>query len=95
MEEEKKTESIDKAGIVKLKIRAIFGINGKVDFGLHLHPNGRHLIFPLGTKIGIDDLKTNTQQFIAGHTNNISCLDLSRRYFFSLFLLLSNISILW
>uniref|UniRef100_A0A1A9X516 Cilia- and flagella-associated protein 52 n=1 Tax=Glossina brevipalpis TaxID=37001 RepID=A0A1A9X516_9MUSC len=64
--------------VEKLKCRAIFGFNGKVNFGLHLHPDGRHLIFPLGTKIGIDDIKTSTQEFIAGHTNNLSCLDLSR-----------------
>lgn len=66
--------------VEKLNCRAIFGINGKVNFGLHLHPDGRHMIFPLGMKIGIDDTKTSTQEFIAGHTNNLSCLDLSRRY---------------
>ncbi|XP_061393419.1 cilia- and flagella-associated protein 52 [Musca vetustissima] len=62
----------------RLQPRAIFGINGKVEFGLHLHPDKRHIIYPLGTKIGIDDTKTNKQEFIGGHTNNISCLDISR-----------------
>lgn len=63
---------------VKLSVRAIFGINGKVNFGLRLHPNGKHIIFPLGTKIGIDDTVTNKEEFIAGHTHNVSCLDVSR-----------------
>uniref|UniRef100_A0A1A9VDW4 Cilia- and flagella-associated protein 52 n=1 Tax=Glossina austeni TaxID=7395 RepID=A0A1A9VDW4_GLOAU len=73
------TEAVENdVEVEKLNCRAIFGINGKVNFGLHLHPDGRHMIFPLGMKIGIDDLKTSTQEFIAGHTNNLSCLDLSR-----------------
>lgn len=63
---------------VKLAVRAIFGINGKVNFGLRLHPNGKHILFPLGTKIGIDDTITNKEEFIAGHTHNVSCLDVSR-----------------
>lgn len=63
-----------------LQPRAIFGLNGKIDFGLHLHPDGEHLVYPLGFKIGIDNLKTNKQEFIAGHTNNIHCLDISNRW---------------
>ncbi|XP_005191124.2 cilia- and flagella-associated protein 52 [Musca domestica] len=62
----------------RLEPRAIFGINGKVEFGLHLHPDKRYIVYPLGTKIGIDDTKTNKQEFVGGHTNNISCLDISR-----------------
>lgn len=73
------TEGSEIVEVQRLQPRAIFGINGKVEFGLHLHPNGRHIIFPLGMKIGIDDTKTGKQEFVAGHTHNISCLDLSRR----------------
>uniref|UniRef100_A0A1I8PVT9 Cilia- and flagella-associated protein 52 n=1 Tax=Stomoxys calcitrans TaxID=35570 RepID=A0A1I8PVT9_STOCA len=62
----------------RLQPRAIFGINGKVEFGLHLHPNKRHIVYPLGTKIAIDDTTTSKQEFLAGHTSNVSCLDLSR-----------------
>ncbi|XP_023303772.2 cilia- and flagella-associated protein 52 [Lucilia cuprina] len=67
-----------KESVKRLEPRAIFGINGKVAFGLHLHPDGQHIIFPLGTKIGICNTKTNKQEFVGGHTNNVSCLDLSR-----------------
>ncbi|XP_075161286.1 cilia- and flagella-associated protein 52 isoform X2 [Haematobia irritans] len=62
----------------RLEPRAIFGINGKIEFGLHLHPNRRHIIYPLGTKVAIDDTQTSKQEFLGGHTNNVSCLDLSR-----------------
>lgn len=69
----------NKEAVKRLETRAIFGINGNVVFGLHLHPDGQHIIFPLGTKIGICNTKTNKQEFVGGHTNNVSCLDLSRR----------------
>ncbi|KAM7357608.1 cilia- and flagella-associated protein 52 [Cochliomyia hominivorax] len=73
------TENLEsKESVKRLEPRAIFGINGKVVFGLHLHPDGQHFIFPLGTKIGICNTKTNKQEFVGGHTNNVSCLDLSR-----------------
>jgi len=58
--------------------RAIFGINGKVENGVRQHPVTGSIIFALGNKIGIADYKKNTQEFVAGHTNTISCLDLSK-----------------
>lgn len=68
-----------KEHVKRLEVRAIFGLNGHVGFGLHLHPDGQHIIYPLGTKIGVCNTKTNKQEFVGGHTNNVSCLDLSRR----------------
>lgn len=61
-----------------LQPRAIFGINGKVENGMRQHPITQAAIFPLGNKIAIADFKTNTQEFVAGHTNSISCLDVSK-----------------
>lgn len=63
---------------VQLQPRAIFGINGKVTNGLRQHPKTQAAIFPLGNKIAIADFKKNTQEFVAGHTNSISCLDVSK-----------------
>ncbi|XP_034657831.1 cilia- and flagella-associated protein 52 [Drosophila subobscura] len=62
----------------QLKPRAIFGINGKVENGVRQHPTTGDIIFALGNKIGIADHKKNSQEFIAGHTNTISCLDVSK-----------------
>ncbi|XP_030372398.1 cilia- and flagella-associated protein 52 [Scaptodrosophila lebanonensis] len=64
--------------IAKLHPRTIFGINGKVANGLRQHPDNQHSIFALGNKIAIWDFKKNTQEFMSGHTNSISCLDLSK-----------------
>ncbi|EDW93685.1 cilia- and flagella-associated protein 52 [Drosophila yakuba] len=65
-------------GCRQLLPRAIFGINGKVENGVRQHPVTGSIIFALGNKIGIADYKKNTQEFVAGHTNTISCLDLSK-----------------
>lgn len=62
----------------QLQPRAIFGINGKVENGVRQHPITQAAIFPLGNKIAIADFKKNTQEFVAGHTNSISCLDVSK-----------------
>ncbi|XP_068149093.1 cilia- and flagella-associated protein 52 [Drosophila tropicalis] len=62
----------------QLRPRAIFGINGKVENGVRQHPTTGDIIFALGNKIGIADYKKNTQEFVAGHTNTISCLDVSK-----------------
>ncbi|TDG53131.1 hypothetical protein AWZ03_000674 [Drosophila navojoa] len=62
----------------QLQPRAIFGINGKVENGVRQHPITRAAIFPLGNKIAIADFAKNTQEFVAGHTNSISCLDVSK-----------------
>ncbi|EDW37776.1 GL15062 [Drosophila persimilis] len=62
----------------QLKPRAIFGINGKVENGVRQHSTTGDIIFALGNKIGIANHKKNSQEFIPGHSNTISCLDLSK-----------------
>lgn len=55
-------------------------------FGVHssgLRPSGLkifqdHLIYPLGDKISIVNLRTHKQQLLGGHSNTVSALDISR-----------------
>jgi len=51
---------------------------GTVPSGLQLHPDGKHLIYPVGCTIVIEKMANKQQEFLAGHTNTISCLALSR-----------------
>lgn len=44
---------------------------------LKVHPDQEHLVFTIGNKISILNLKTNKQEFLSGHTHNISALDVS------------------
>lgn len=36
------------------------------------------MIYPLGNKLSITNTKTNKQEFLCGHTNTISNLDISK-----------------
>uniref|UniRef100_A0A8C4Y6I7 Uncharacterized protein n=1 Tax=Gopherus evgoodei TaxID=1825980 RepID=A0A8C4Y6I7_9SAUR len=51
---------------------------GHVPFGLICHPDREHFIYPLGCTIIIQGLNNNTQAFLHGHTNNVSCVAVSR-----------------
>ena len=50
---------------------------GSVRNGLIYHPNGRFLIYPLGTTVVVKDVTTNKLSFLRGHSNDISALSLS------------------
>ncbi|KAG5675953.1 hypothetical protein PVAND_005810 [Polypedilum vanderplanki] len=59
----------------ELIVEQIFGFDGKIP--LQVHPDQKHLIFTIGNKISILNLTTNKQEFLSGHTHNISALDIS------------------
>ena len=50
---------------------------GHISGGLRVHPDQQHLIFALGCKVSILHLKNNKQEFLCGHTNNISALEIA------------------
>lgn len=50
-------------------------ILGKIP--LKVHPDQEHLIFAIGNKISIMNLKTNKQEFLSGHSHNISAVEIS------------------
>uniref|UniRef100_A0A336M2Q3 Cilia- and flagella-associated protein 52 n=1 Tax=Culicoides sonorensis TaxID=179676 RepID=A0A336M2Q3_CULSO len=56
---------------------AIFGFDGNVPNGLRVHPDGIHLIFPLGNKVAILNFHTDKEDFLCGHTHTVSCLNIS------------------
>ena len=47
---------------------------GKVPNGLLVHPDGHHIIYPLGCTVIVQDLATKKQSFLSGHSDYISCL---------------------
>lgn len=48
--------------------------SGSVPNGLVAHPDGKHIVYPLGCKLIVKDVSTQQQSFLSGHSNNISCL---------------------
>lgn len=57
-----------------LEIVNTIGFNGKVPNGLLVHPDGHHIIYPLGCTVIVQDLATKKQSFLSGHSDYISCL---------------------
>ena len=61
----------------ELSLIRTMGFNGAVSNGLHIHPDGEHIIYSLGSTIVIQNLLTKNQIFLRGHTNTVSCLTVS------------------
>ena len=38
------------------------------------HPDGEHIIYPLGCTIIVKELSTKKQTFLSGHSDNVSCV---------------------
>lgn len=47
--------------------------------GLRVHPDGIHVIYPLGNKLAIKNWKTKKETFLEGHTNLISTVAVSNQ----------------
>lgn len=58
-----------------LPLEAVIGFGGQVDEGLILHPDGKTLIYPLGSAIILRNKDNiNEQEFLQGHTDKVSKL---------------------
>ena len=60
-----------------LELQAVLGFSGKVPLGLHWHPNGTHIVYPLGSTVVIKSLTDGSQSFLTGHTDPITSVALS------------------
>lgn len=61
-----------------LELQSLIGFDGNPLNGLILHPDGIHLVYPLGTNITAYNWSKKTQQFFEGHTNVISAVTVSK-----------------
>ncbi|XP_069023944.1 cilia- and flagella-associated protein 52 [Embiotoca jacksoni] len=66
------------SGKPQLELEAVIGFNGHVFSGLRVHPDGEYLIYPLGCTIILKRIKDGEQEFLHGHTNNVSCVSVSK-----------------
>lgn len=60
-----------------LDLESVIGFGGKVRDGLVYHPNGKHVLYPLGMTLVVKRLADDKQEFLDGHTNVISSVALS------------------
>lgn len=62
----------------RLELEAVIGFGGKVPHGLHWHPNGTHIVYPLGSTVVIKSLVDGSQSFLTGHTDVITAVAVSK-----------------
>ncbi|XP_028829346.1 cilia- and flagella-associated protein 52 isoform X2 [Denticeps clupeoides] len=68
----------DPEHVRNLELEAVIGFNGGVSSGLRVHPDRESLIYPLGCTVIVKNIKSGQQMFMHGHTNNVSCVTVSR-----------------
>lgn len=67
-----------KPAVASLPVSSVIGFSGAVPDGLHVHPDGQHLIYPLGSTVVIRKLhEVRAEAFLQGHSNRISCISVS------------------
>ncbi|KAG5279889.1 hypothetical protein AALO_G00082690 [Alosa alosa] len=62
----------------QLELEVVIGFNGHVFSGMVAHPDREHLIYCLGCNVIIKSLLTNKKDILYGHTNNVSCVTVSK-----------------
>ncbi|XP_018044232.1 PREDICTED: cilia- and flagella-associated protein 52 [Atta colombica] len=60
-----------------LETIGIISFDGITKNSLQLHPDEKHLLYPMGYKVVIKNIETSEQRFLNGHTNNVSTLCVS------------------
>jgi len=63
-----------------LELYNVIGFSGKIPAGLHVHPDGKHMIYPLGGTLIIRDIQDFSNiKFLHGHQNgSITCIAISK-----------------
>ncbi|XP_041640015.1 cilia- and flagella-associated protein 52 [Cheilinus undulatus] len=70
--------ALETQGVSQLELEAVIGFNGHVISGLRVHPDREHLIYPLGSTVILKRIKDGKQEFLRGHTNNVSFISVSK-----------------
>ncbi|KAF1314946.1 Wd repeat-containing protein 16, partial [Globisporangium splendens] len=65
------------ADMKELRLHRVIGYNGTSLNTLIYTTDGKYLVYSLGLAVVIWDLRTNTQAFLRGHTDIITCLTVS------------------
>ncbi|CAH2106012.1 unnamed protein product [Euphydryas editha] len=63
--------------VKNLEPYAIIGFDGSAIRGLKVHPDGEHIVYPMGNKVCIQDWKSKKMYFLSGHTNSVSTVAVS------------------
>jgi len=73
-------DNIENEEYKPLKLKSMIGYSGHIPNSFFKHPDGKHLIYVLGSTIVINDVTKSSasRDFLLGHSNSISCMDVSK-----------------
>lgn len=57
--------------------RLMLKFTGSAIRGLKVHPDGEHIVYPMGNKVCIQEWKTKKMYFLSGHSNSVSTVAVS------------------
>ncbi|CAH2036810.1 unnamed protein product, partial [Iphiclides podalirius] len=63
--------------VKNLEPYAIIGFDGSALKGLKVHPDGEHIVYPMGNKVCIQEWKSKKMHFLSGHSNSVSTVAVS------------------
>lgn len=43
-----------------------------------MHPDRQHLVYALGCTVIVEEIQTGKQQFLTGHSNDVTCIAISK-----------------
>eukprot|EP01001_Neometanema_parovale_P010334 NODE_656_length_2219_cov_67.693702_g626_i0.p1 GENE.NODE_656_length_2219_cov_67.693702_g626_i0~~NODE_656_length_2219_cov_67.693702_g626_i0.p1 ORF type:complete len:645 (-),score=144.07 NODE_656_length_2219_cov_67.693702_g626_i0:285-2162(-) len=71
--------NMDVEAVSKLELNSVIGFGGQVPGALHIHPDGKNLIYPLGSCIITRQIgNPRADRFLLGHTDRVSCVAVSK-----------------
>lgn len=67
------------SAVESLPLEGVIGFSGQIKGSLILHPEERHIIYPLGSTVVIRNIESASDQtFLQGHTDRVTCIAVSR-----------------
>lgn len=63
---------------IRIPMTSAIGFNGKITQGLILHPGQKHILYPLGCSVCVQEIGTKNVNFLAGHSNQVICVAVSK-----------------
>eukprot|EP01061_Rhynchopus_euleeides_P043252 TRINITY_DN754_c1_g3_i1.p1 TRINITY_DN754_c1_g3~~TRINITY_DN754_c1_g3_i1.p1 ORF type:complete len:679 (+),score=265.34 TRINITY_DN754_c1_g3_i1:107-2038(+) len=71
--------NLDVAKAPKLKLESVVGFGGTVEGGMHIHPDGQHLLYTLGSCLVIREIgNPRANEFLLGHSDKVNCVAISK-----------------
>jgi len=70
--------NLNEATTPHLSLEAAIGFGGSIPGGLHVHPDGKHVLYTLGSCVVIREIgNPRATTFLRGHNDKVSCLAIS------------------